>query len=148
MTKELHKAIMKRSRLRNKFLKDRTENNQKNFKLRRTKDLLRTTKKLYYSNLDIKKVTHSKTFWKTIIPFHKKTFERWEINLIENGKNISNDTELCNIYNGFFSNIISELNIPKKYHCFLNHMDSNSVFSFLNAFENHLSIKNIKKKKV
>ena len=76
MTKELHKAIMKRSRLRNKFLKDRTENNQKNFKLRRTKDLLRTTKKLYYSNLDIKKVTHSKTFWKTIIPFHKKTFER------------------------------------------------------------------------
>ena len=32
MTKELHKAIMKRSRLRNKFLKDRTENNQKNFK--------------------------------------------------------------------------------------------------------------------
>ena len=31
MTKELHKAIIKRSRLRNKFLKDRTENNQKNF---------------------------------------------------------------------------------------------------------------------
>ena len=27
MTKELHKAIMKRSRLRNKLLKDRTENN-------------------------------------------------------------------------------------------------------------------------
>ena len=36
MTKELHKAIMKRSRLRNKFLKDRTEiikrtSNIKNF---------------------------------------------------------------------------------------------------------------------
>ena len=46
MTKELHKAIMKRSRLRNKFLKDRTENNQKNFKLQRNfcKKLLRTTK--------------------------------------------------------------------------------------------------------
>ena len=35
MTKELHKAIMKRSRLRNKFLKDGTENNQKNFKHQR-----------------------------------------------------------------------------------------------------------------
>ena len=47
MTKELHKAIMKRSRLRNKFLKDRTENNQKNFKHQRNfcKKLLRTTKK-------------------------------------------------------------------------------------------------------
>ena len=36
MSKELHKAIMKRSRLRNKFLKDRTENNQKNFKHQRS----------------------------------------------------------------------------------------------------------------
>ena len=33
MAKELHKAIMKRSRIRKKFLKDRAETNQKNFKL-------------------------------------------------------------------------------------------------------------------
>ena len=51
-----------------------------------------------------------------------------------------------NIFNGFFSNIISELNIPKKY-CFPNDMDSDSVLSVLNAFENHPSIKNIKSKK-
>ena len=38
-----------------------------------------------------------------------------KIILIENGKNISNDTELCDIFNGFFSNIISELKIPKKF---------------------------------
>ena len=68
-------------------------------------------------------------------------------NLIQNGKNISNDTELCNIFNGFFSNIISELKIPKKYHYFLNDMDSDSVLSILNAFKNHPSIKNIKRKK-
>ena len=45
--KELHKAIMKRSRLTDKFLKDRTENNQKNFKLQTNfcKTLLSTTKK-------------------------------------------------------------------------------------------------------
>ena len=51
MNKELHEAIMKRFRLKNRFLKDRTENNQKNFKLQRNfcKKLLRTTKKLYYS---------------------------------------------------------------------------------------------------
>ena len=35
MIKELHNAIMKRSRLRNKFLKDRTENNQNNFRHQR-----------------------------------------------------------------------------------------------------------------
>ena len=49
--------------------------------------------------------------------------------------------------NGFFSNIISKLNIPKKYHCFMNDIDSDSVLSVLNAFENHTSVKNIKSKK-
>ena len=70
-----------------------------------------------------------------------------KINLIENGKTISNDSELCNIFTDFLSNIISQLNIPKKYHCFMNDMDSDSVHSVLNAFKNHSSIKNIKSKK-
>ena len=56
----------------------------------------------------------------------------------KNGKIISNDSELCNIFNGFFSNIISELNISKKYHCFLNVMDSDSVLSIPEAFENYI----------
>ena len=126
MTKELHKAIMKRSRLRNKFLNDRTENNQKNFKhqINFCKKLLRTTKKTYFNNLDIKNVIDNKIFWKTIIPlFTKRPFKGEKINLTENGKNISNDTELCDIFNGFFSNVISELNIPKKHQCFLNDID-------------------------
>ena len=76
MTKELHKTITKRSWLRKKFLKNRTENNQKNFKHQRnfSKKMLRTTKKKsYYSNLDIKKVTNNKTLWKTIIPLFTKS---------------------------------------------------------------------------
>ena len=66
MTKELHKAIMKRSRLRNKFLKDRTENKQKNFKhqINFCKKLLKTTKKLYYCNLDVKKLQITNPFEK------------------------------------------------------------------------------------
>ena len=76
MTKELHKAVMERSRLRNKFLKDRTENNQKNFKHQRNlcKKVLRTAKKSYYSNLDIKKVTDKKIkkYRKKIIPLFTK----------------------------------------------------------------------------
>ena len=109
MTKELHKAITKRSRLRNTFSKDRTENNPKNFKLQRNfcKKLLRTIKKSYYSNLDIKKVTDTKTFLENNNPFFtKRPLKVEKIDLIENGKTISNDSELCNIFNGFFSNII------------------------------------------
>ena len=44
------------------------------------------------------------------------------------------------------SNIVSKLNIPKKY-CFLIDMDSDSVPSVLNTFENHPNINNIKSKK-
>ena len=130
-------------------MKGRTETNQKNFKLQINfcERLLRTAKKSCYSNLDIKKVTDNKIFWKTIIPlFTKRPLKGEKINLIENGKNISNEFELCNIFNGFIANVISELNIPKKYHCFLNDMDAESVLSILNAFENHPSIKNIKSK--
>ena len=61
----------------------------------------------------------------------------WDVDLqnvkkikpIKNGKNISNDADLCNIFNDFFSNVLSEINIPKKYHCFRNDMDSDSVLS-------------------
>ena len=77
MTKELHKAIIKRSRSKNKFLKDRTENNQKKFKLQRNfcKKMPRTTKKLYYSNLEIKKVTNNNLLENNNTSFHK-AFER------------------------------------------------------------------------
>ena len=61
MTKEPHKAIIKRSRLTNKFLKDRTESNQKNFYF---KEIFvknsENYKKSYYSNLDIKKLQVTK----------------------------------------------------------------------------------------
>ena len=55
---------------------------------------------------------------------------------------------ILNCVNGFFSNIISKLNITKKYQCFLNDMGSDSIPSVLNEFKNHPSIKNIKSKKL
>ena len=111
LTKELYKAIVKGSRLRNRFLKDRTENNQKNFKLQRIfcKKLLRTTKK-YCSLLNIKQNLLENNRKTIISLFTKRPLKGEKFNFIENGKNISNDAELCNIFNGIFSNIISEFN--------------------------------------
>ena len=57
MSKELHKAIIKRSRLRDIFLKHRTYNNKKNDITQRNfcKKLLKNTKKSYFENLNTKK---------------------------------------------------------------------------------------------
>ena len=59
MTKDLHKAIMKRSKLRNKFLKSRSLSDRKNYTSQRNlcKKLLKSIKRTYFNNLDIRKVT-------------------------------------------------------------------------------------------
>ena len=53
MSKELHKAIIKRLRLRNIFLKHRSNTNKKNYSTLRNlcKKLLRNTKKSYFKIL-------------------------------------------------------------------------------------------------
>ena len=64
MTKELHKAIMKRSRLRNKFLETKSITDRKiyNVQPKYCKKLLRSTKKSYFSNLDISKINDNRSF--------------------------------------------------------------------------------------
>ena len=62
---------MKRSRLRNKFLKNKSEVDKKNYVKQRNYCvfLLRRTKKGYYGNLDPKKVADNRIFWRTVKPF-------------------------------------------------------------------------------
>ena len=58
MTKELYNAIMKRSRYKNKFLKDKTQSNRENYKNQQNfcKKLSRKTKKLYLDSLQTQKI--------------------------------------------------------------------------------------------
>ena len=62
MTKDLHKTIMKRSRLRNKFLPDRTDISREKYKKQRNLcvTLLKKAKKDQFVNLDTKSVTDNK----------------------------------------------------------------------------------------
>ena len=64
VTKGLRKAIVERSRLKNLFNKQRTHKNWVNYKMQRSHrvNLLRKTKKNYFTNLNIKDITNSKTF--------------------------------------------------------------------------------------
>ena len=151
MTKELHKAIMKRSRLRNKFRKTKSITDRKNHNVQRNycKKLSRSTKKSYFNNLDISKFNDNRSFWKTILPlFTTKSSKSDKINLNEEGKNVSDNAELFRIFNNYFSEVISNLKIPS----LINNsaVDSNAVSNSLSIaaklFDQHPSIINITKK--
>ena len=68
MTKDLSKEMMTRSRLRNKYLKDKTEENRLLYTQQRNKcvSLLKKTKINYYGNLNVKDITNNKKIWKTV----------------------------------------------------------------------------------
>ena len=65
--KEISKAIMQRTELRNKFLKHKTDESRQS-KHNYCVSLLRKSKRNYYSNLNVKDITDNKKFWKTIKP--------------------------------------------------------------------------------
>ena len=154
MNKDLSKAIMTRSRLRNKFLKSRTLSNRENYAKQRNfcVTLLRKTKKDFYSNLKIDDICDNKLFWKTIKPFLSDKIQNSDqILLIENENVIENNNEICEIMNDFFSNIVTNLNIP----IFNVPNDNNSldskavdpILKILHDYKNHPSIKVINKKR-
>ena len=70
MSQALSKAIMHRSKLKNKYNKDPNENNSRNYKRQRNfcVNLLRKEKKRFYSNIDLKFFEDNRTFWKNIKP--------------------------------------------------------------------------------
>ena len=70
--------FMKRSKLRNKFLKSRSLSDRKNYTSQRNlcKKLLKSTKRTYFNNLDIKKVTDNRTFLKTVLPLFSNKFSK------------------------------------------------------------------------
>ena len=80
MTKELNRAIMTRSRLCNKYLKEKSADSkiaydkQKNYCV----NLLRRTKKNYFANINISSVTDNKKFWKTVKSLFSDKISRTE----------------------------------------------------------------------
>ena len=98
MNKKLSKEIMKRSRLRNKFLNTKNDldrkayDKQKNYVV----SLFRKEKKNFCGNLNTSILTEDKTFWKTVKPFlAEKSKKVSKITLIEDNQVISQDKEMA-----------------------------------------------------
>ena len=111
MTKSLKKTTMLRSKFRNRFLKEKTEeskslyNKQRNFMWA----CCVKPKKTYYAQLDNKIVTDNRKFWKALSPlFSEKAFHKESIVLKEHCKAITDNKKIAETFNNFFSNIVKK----------------------------------------
>ena len=149
MNKTLSKAIMTRSRLRNKFLKNPNVINKINYNKHRNfcVNLLRKEKKKYFDNIDVSLITDNKQFWKTIKPlFSDKHNISKKINLIECDEIISDDNKVAEIMNVFFSNAVEKLCIEGYETNFISDIGNDNILNIINKYKNHPSILNIKER--
>ena len=105
MTKKLRKEIMKRSKLKDNFKKNRNHENWCKYKTQRNYcvNLLRKSKKQYFSNISVRDVSDNKSFWKSVKPyFSNKGSSSNKITLIENDVIITNDKVISKTMNKFF----------------------------------------------
>ena len=110
MTKKLRKEIMLRSKLKNKFNKERNHINWCN-----CLSILRKTKKEYFNRLNMKQVSDDKLFWKSVKAlFNDKGSSSSKITLVEENNIISDGEEIANIRNNYFINVTKSLNLKKQ----------------------------------
>ena len=148
MNKSLARAHMKRSRLRNLYLKKKTETTRLAYIKQRNYcvSLLRKTKKDHYANLDEKDVADNKQFWRIIKPLlSDKVKSSDKITLVEGGEIINEDGKNAEILNTFFSNAVKNLKIPAYQDADpLANNISHPILKAIMKFRNHPSIIAIK----
>ena len=144
MNKNLHKAVMNRSRLRNKFLKTKSVADRKEYNKQRNLcvKLFRKEKHSYFNSLDSKNITDNKKFWKTVKPyFSDKSTSRDRITLIENDEILSSDKEISEQFIDFFADAVSKLEIPSTEHLEVNSEHINDpIMKAINKYKDHPSI--------
>ena len=117
INKTMNKEIMKRSRLRNKFLSTKSDIDRKAYNKQRNLcvSLIRQEKK-NFNNISTRDIIDNKTFWKTVKPlFTDKIQTKSKITLIEkkvvsgirqeqivSQKVISEDQAVLDVFNKFF----------------------------------------------
>ena len=118
MNKKLGKKIMTKYRLRNKFLKTKTDANRKAYNKQRNYCvcLFRREKKSFFNNLDTEKIVDNKRYWRTVKPFSlDKNRVKNKITLIEEKtKVVSNNNFIAETFNKFFANIVPSLGLQCK----------------------------------
>ena len=100
-TKNLQKAIISRSRLLNRYRKEKKEATRSAYERQITLcvKLLKETKKEFYNVLNVEYITENNLFWKTVKPpFTEKILKDERITLVDNNRVLSNKSELVEFF--------------------------------------------------
>ena len=148
MTKELSKAIMHTSKLKNKFNKYPTEINNRLYKKQRNYcvNLLTKVKKKYYNNLDLNIFDNNKTFWQNIKPLFsdKKGALQRNITIIENNTVYTENEEVAEKFNIYFTKAVENLEMEPFTVVEEVNMISGSISEIVKTYASHPSIIKIK----
>ena len=149
VTKNLRKAMMKRTRLKTIANRTGSDRDIRNYKSQRNLvvKMNRQAKKEFYANLDPTEIGNSKKFWKTFKPiFTKGTVNTNEKSvLVEDGHILDDDETIGECFISCFVNITHTLDLPKatvSVHEDVTHEDP--VLQAINKYQHHLSIQMIK----
>ena len=149
MTKALSKAIMRRSTLKTKYLKTKTDENLKSFKKQKnfTNRLAKKERVKYFANLDLNKYTDNAKFWYTVKPMLSNSSSvRNKITLIEKGEVVADNEINAETFNEFFIDAVSSLAIEEN-SALLDDAEKvlNPVKRAVKKFGHHPSILDIKR---
>ena len=106
---------MTRSRLRNKYLKEKSANSKIAYDKQRNYcvNLLRRTKKNYFASFNISSITDNNKFWKTTKPlFLDRISHKETINLVKNNTILSDEKIVADSFNNCFNKIIKKIYLP------------------------------------
>ena len=154
MNQTLTKAFMHRSKLKNKFNKNPTNENKRLYNQHRNYcvSLLKKEKKKYYNNLDLTIFKDNKKFWQKVRPLFsdkQKAIPR-DIILIENDVTISEKKDVAEKLNNFFIEAVDNLEIESYLLANTDHIENtedvlnDDIQTITNRYGNHPSIIKIK----
>ena len=148
VTKEVSKAIMRSTKLRNKFLKKKTLESRAKYNKQRNVcvSYIKKAKRNYYENPDLKDINDNKV-WATVKPlFSNKIKSAENIYLDESGEIIRNEKDVANIFHKYLVNIAqSIMDITNNHN--LSDLDTTNdpVDKIIHKYQNHPSITSINK---
>ena len=100
MNKDIHKAKMTRTRLRNRFVKQPTQMNRLVYKKQRNYCV--SLMQQYYGSLNVNHITDNKNFWRVVKPnFSNKILGTNRVILRDGGKIISDTEKVADTFNKF-----------------------------------------------